>query len=905
MVACLGCLVGAKRCIAGELAAWRRHVEPPRLSKTSRAGGHTSLSRRLYVPQSPSSRSHAQAFAWPALTKIFMSWFPRPDQRGAWYGVLATCQNLGAALGPVVAMYAAERYGWTARLYLPGLLAVGYGLLCVFAVQDKPGVPVAATSTAAAISSLPHTSAATTALSSTAAADGGGRTRRRRYSVPHNTAPVVAAQAAHAVTTPLQQQQPYESPPHPKTPGLNHHATGRIAYPNTPAPMKAHLQHDTAASSGAHGGKMTVSDMIKSVLSSPVLWILGVNYLFNSLIRNGVTSGLRSYVESGANGGLGLGHVSTLSPSSLSTGAAESANFWYEAGGALGGFASGLLSDRIFGGRRGPVMAIFGVLLAPAVLLLGHPEWCGITSESLQQARLAAVASKLEGLALSGGGNAFAIAHEAPSFLSSPHVRIAGIYFLIGLCAFPPHVLNGLVSRELAHPSVLSSAGGFTKSLGQVGSAVADLYILRAADAYGWPIVMRYLSVFALVSALVVLPLWWALPHGSSAADVAESAAGRRIKKLTTSDKTHTRASGDVDANDEADNAVGADGSDGSSISDADGGGGNNSNSSSGGGGMVRFADRVESVADGGAGHAHDNSSSNNQQQEHEQTGGGIDASGTNGDEALEEGEVRPTVVQSRAGTKDRNRGGVSDGGTGGGGGRSNSIAATTSAARRSGGSNAAGNDGSGGGGALDGASDGGQRMAYASSLSPTRTPADRLQGRQQYQHEHEQDSDTDTGGGSPGAVPATAMPIAVQAGGPPSSRRRSIVSASPSASSARHRDSAVAGVQTTSSKTRGASGHPGTTTTTTTPAAFREQPSVSSSSSSATAAGVDECAATATSGPSSVAGYSSHSSLHPGGLFSSPQAKILGPLAASAKTPLLAAVAAGASSAVKSGRNA
>jgi sugar phosphate permease len=25
-----------------------------------------------------------QAFAWPALTRVFMAWFPSPAQRGAW-----------------------------------------------------------------------------------------------------------------------------------------------------------------------------------------------------------------------------------------------------------------------------------------------------------------------------------------------------------------------------------------------------------------------------------------------------------------------------------------------------------------------------------------------------------------------------------------------------------------------------------------------------------------------------------------------------------------------------------------------------------------------------------------------------------------------------------------------------
>lgn len=80
----------------------------------------------------------AQGLAWPAIARIFMSWFPDPAGRGTWYSALSTSQNLGAALAPHIIAPAVAAFGWTANLYAPGVLA----LICVLAVaavvKDAP-----------------------------------------------------------------------------------------------------------------------------------------------------------------------------------------------------------------------------------------------------------------------------------------------------------------------------------------------------------------------------------------------------------------------------------------------------------------------------------------------------------------------------------------------------------------------------------------------------------------------------------------------------------------------------------------------------------------------------------------------------------------------------------------------
>jgi sugar phosphate permease len=102
--------------------------------------------------------------------------------------------------------------------------------------------------------------------------------------------------------------------------------------------------------------------------------------------------------------------------------------FLWELGGFAGTFAAGAISDKVFGGRRGPVVCICCALLAPSLLCLLHA--------------------------------------------TSPLV-VQLCYLWMGVCAFPVHVLLGLFSREVVPPAVSSSAGGFVKMIAQIGGASA------------------------------------------------------------------------------------------------------------------------------------------------------------------------------------------------------------------------------------------------------------------------------------------------------------------------------------------------------------------------------------------------------------------------------------------------
>jgi len=130
---------------------------------------------------------------------------------------------------------------------------------------------------------------------------------------------------------------------------------------------------------------------------------------------------------------------------------------------ALAALVAGVLSDRLFQGRRGPVVCLSCALLAPSLACL--------------------------------------------SWLSSPTLLQLN-YLWLGVCAFPVHVLLGLFSREVVPPSVSSSAGGFVKMIAQIGGASAGSPLGALQVRWGWDGVLTALACVSLVSACASMPLW-------------------------------------------------------------------------------------------------------------------------------------------------------------------------------------------------------------------------------------------------------------------------------------------------------------------------------------------------------------------------------------------------------------
>ena len=79
-----------------------------------------------------------QSVGWPSVTNVFLAWFPDPAARGAWYSLLSTCQNAGAALVPLLVSAFVSLYGWRAALYAPAVASVCIALLLGLCLYGSP-----------------------------------------------------------------------------------------------------------------------------------------------------------------------------------------------------------------------------------------------------------------------------------------------------------------------------------------------------------------------------------------------------------------------------------------------------------------------------------------------------------------------------------------------------------------------------------------------------------------------------------------------------------------------------------------------------------------------------------------------------------------------------------------------
>jgi MFS transporter, OPA family, sugar phosphate sensor protein UhpC len=190
--------------------------------------------------------------------------------------------------------------------------------------------------------------------------------------------------------------------------------------------------------------------LIGHVLSNPFIWILGISYFFVYLIRQAVNDWTVLYlVESKGYSQLGAGGVV----------------FWFEMGGIVGSILAGWASDRIFSANRGPVNALFCLFSVLAIYIF------------------------------------WSIPGNAP-FLDSV------LIFVIGLLIFGPQMLIGVAAAELAHKKAAATATGFIGWIAYLGAATAGYPLGRVTQDYGWEGYFVTLISCAVISTLLLFPLW-------------------------------------------------------------------------------------------------------------------------------------------------------------------------------------------------------------------------------------------------------------------------------------------------------------------------------------------------------------------------------------------------------------
>jgi sugar phosphate permease len=215
--------------------------------------------------------------------------------------------------------------------------------------------------------------------------------------------------------------------------------------------------HDTpaAARPGGEGGLL---DNVLATLSNPYLWVLAVGLGLLDACRYGFQD-------------WGLAHLKEVQGAHLGTTAAKLAVL--PAGGILGALVAGWVTDRVFAGRRAPV--ICGLLVLLGLLTLSYDA---VTRTSTW--------------------------------------GTVALLFGIGFAIFGPQVLLvGTAPTDLAKRGTAAAAAGFVNFMGYMGAFAGDLVTGYLAKQYGWEAAIFFWAGCALLAAAVVATLWRVGPRRS------------------------------------------------------------------------------------------------------------------------------------------------------------------------------------------------------------------------------------------------------------------------------------------------------------------------------------------------------------------------------------------------------
>jgi OPA family sugar phosphate sensor protein UhpC-like MFS transporter len=190
--------------------------------------------------------------------------------------------------------------------------------------------------------------------------------------------------------------------------------------------------------------------LFEHVLKNKFIWILAAAYFFVYVIRMSVDV---------------WSFLFLVEQKNFSQIAAGACVFGFEIGGIFGSLAAGWASDKIFGGRRGPVNVLFCLT---AILAIG----------------------------------AFWASPAGATALSSI------LIFIMGFLIFGPQMLIGMVAAELAGKKAAGSATGFVGLVAYIGAATAGYPLGVICEKFGWWGFFASVGVCGAISVLLLLPLW-------------------------------------------------------------------------------------------------------------------------------------------------------------------------------------------------------------------------------------------------------------------------------------------------------------------------------------------------------------------------------------------------------------
>lgn len=190
--------------------------------------------------------------------------------------------------------------------------------------------------------------------------------------------------------------------------------------------------------------------LVQFVLKNRYIWLLAAAYFFVYIVRTGINDWTALYlIESkgystiGANGSVSL----------------------FEVGGFVGSLAAGWSSDRLFGAKRGPVNALFAIMMFISIFLF----W-----------------------------------YIPPGYAMLDSIAM----FAIGFAIFGPQMMIGIAAAELSHKKAAATSTGFVGLFAYVGAAFAGYPLGAVTQHWGWEGFFWALLAGSLLAVLLLLPMW-------------------------------------------------------------------------------------------------------------------------------------------------------------------------------------------------------------------------------------------------------------------------------------------------------------------------------------------------------------------------------------------------------------
>lgn len=197
--------------------------------------------------------------------------------------------------------------------------------------------------------------------------------------------------------------------------------------------------------------ELSARDLLyKYVLCNKWIWLLAIANFFVYFIRTAINDWSVLYL---------------IESKRYSQWGAGGCIFWFEMGGFLGSLAAGWASDKLFGGKRGPINVIFSILIIGVLSLFSLVPAGNVALDTLSM-------------------------------------------FGIGFLIFGPQMLVGVAAVELSHKKAAATASGFTGLFGYLGAAMAGYPLGKITQDWGWEGYFITTIGCAVVGAILLLPLW-------------------------------------------------------------------------------------------------------------------------------------------------------------------------------------------------------------------------------------------------------------------------------------------------------------------------------------------------------------------------------------------------------------